>query len=126
MLIKNLVIPIICILVGTVAGVFIQKTFHLLDHETFISTQQKSNQTIETRESGYKYISPLLECDSTSEMPEPNTARIKQDIEKYIQDKEKVGTLQLVFTLETLIMDHGWALTTMQHLTQQAYSKYHS
>lgn len=49
----------------------------------------QANGTIETRESGYKYISPLLECDTESYESEPNVADIKQSVSAYVEKQKR-------------------------------------
>ena len=78
---------------GFLAGLFFAHSSLFAHNMPSTITARKKNYNI-FRESGYKFISPLLDCDDVSSEPEPNIAIIKERVEKFIQnEKEKSDIL---------------------------------
>lgn len=58
---------------------------------TYIATNQ------ETRQSGYRFISPLLSCDSSYYPPDPKLGFLKKRVDSYLQNHGSANTVSVFF-----------------------------
>jgi beta-lactamase class A len=86
---KQIIIYTFAFFLGLTIGIFIANNSEKSDtgKSTNSESQFDENENVEYRAGGYKFISPLLECDTGEKINQGQTAALKQKLNKLITER---------------------------------------